>query len=567
MTSVSSTTTATTSTSTSIANAATVTTTGNTNSTSINWDTLIESAVAAKTARATSIETKITANEAKIAAYGELQDLLATLADDTEALSSSIINSLSGSAFATRAATISSTGDVSASSALSMSIDDGAATGDYALTITQIATAHKVLGSSVADQSTDLGYSGVFSIGTEDGSSAEISVTSSMSLADIADAINAQASTTAVQASIIQVSSDSYQLVLTATVDNAEIVTESVSGTDIMNTLGITNADGDFADVVQTAQPAIFTLDGISLTRDTNDITDVLSGVTFSLLQATTSGATINISIAPDTDSIATAIETLVTDYNAFRDYVVSQQATSSDGTASSDAVLFGDGTLRDIMMQIADALNSSSGDLSLADLGLSFDESNNLEFDSSTLATTLSDNLDGVISLLATRLTTSASSLTVVNTSTSPPASFTLDILVDASGTLSSVSVDGDSSLFTVSGNSIVGASGTDYAGIAFTYTGSSSQSITVTSTIGMASLLNSIAENASNDTDGTLQTLISDIETQDNTLQEKADAINSAASTYEANLKVRYAQYQAAIQSANSTLDYLEALLNASD
>ena len=47
-----------------------------------------------------------------------------------------------------------------------MSIDDGAATGDYALTITQIATAHKVLGSSVADQSTDLGYSGVFSIGT-----------------------------------------------------------------------------------------------------------------------------------------------------------------------------------------------------------------------------------------------------------------------------------------------------------------------------------------------------------------------------------------------------------------
>jgi flagellar hook-associated protein 2 len=291
-----------------------------------------------------------------------------------------------------------------------------------------------------------------------------------------------------------------------------------------------------------------------------------LSGVTFSLLQATTSGATINISIEPDTDSIATAIETLVTDYNAFRDYVLSQQATSSDGTASSDAVLFGDGTLRDIMMQITDALNTSIGGLSLADLGLSFDENNNLEFDSSTLATTLTDNLDGVISLLSTRLTTSSSSLSVVNTSASPPSSFTLDIVMDSSGTLSSVSVGGDSSLFTVSGNSIIGASGTDYAGIAFTYSGSTSQSITVTSTIGIASLLNSIAENASNDTDGTLQSLISDLETRDDTLQEKADDITSAASTYEANLKVRYAQYQAAIESANSTLDYLEALLNAS-
>ena len=145
------------------------------------------------------------------------------------------------------------------------------------------------------------------------------------------------------------------------------------------------------------------------------------------------------------------------------------------------------------------------------------------------------------MISLLSTRLTTSSSSLSVVNTSASPPSSFTLDIVMDSSGALSSVSVGGDSSLFTVSGNSIIGASGTDYAGIAFTYSGSTSQSITVTSTIGIASLLNTVAANASNNTNGTLQTLISDLETQDNTLQEKADAINSAASTYEANLKVR--------------------------
>jgi len=549
----------------SIANSATITTTGTSNSTSINWDTLIEAAVAAKTARATSIETKITVNEAKISAYQELQGLLQTLATDTESLSSSIINSLSGSAFAARAATITTTGDVSASSVLSMSIADGAATGEHTLTVSQIATAHKVLGGSVSDKSASLGYTGVFSLGVEDGESVEIAVTEDMSLSDLVSAINAQSSTTNVQASIIQVSGSSYELLLSATTENAAIEIASVSGTDIMNKLGVTDETGAFADEVQAPQPAILTLDGITLSRDSNEIDDVLDGVSFSLLQATPSGSSLTFDIEPDADSIVSAVDQLVTDYNAVREFVVAQQATASDGTASDDAVLFGDSSLRDIMTQMSAALNSSIGGLSLADLGLSFDSSNELVLDESTLLTTLSDDLDGVMALLSTTLTTSSSSLSVVNTSASPPSSFTLDITVDSSGALSSVSVGGDSSLFTVSGNSIIGAAGTDYAGIAFTYRGTTSQSITVIASVGIASLLTSIATNAGDDTTGSLQTLISDLQTQDDTMQTRADTINSAAATYEANLRVRYATYQAAIESANSTLDYLKALLNA--
>jgi flagellar hook-associated protein 2 len=563
MTSVSSTT----SSASTIANSATVTTTGTTNSTSINWDTLIEAAVTAKTARATSIETKITANEAKISAYQELQDLLATLASDTEDLASSIINSLSGSVFAARAATISTTGDVSASSVLSMSIDDGAATGEHTLTVSQIAAAHKVLGASVADKTAALSYSGVFSLGLEGGDSVEISVSEDMSLADIASAINAQTSTTNVQASIIQVSSSSYELLLSATTENAAIETASVSGTDVMNELGITDETGAFADEVQSPQPAILTLDGVTISRDSNEIDDVLDGVSFSLLQATPSGASLTFDIEPDADSIVTALDLLVTDYNAVREFVVAQQATATDGTASDDAVLFGDSTLRDLTTQMTAALNTTIGGLSLADLGLSFDSSNELVLDQSTLLSTLSSDLDGVMALLSTTLTTSSSGLTVVNTSASPPSSFTLDVVVDSSGALSSVSVDGDSSLFTISGNSIIGAAGTDYAGIAFTYRGTTSQSISVTASVGIASMLTAIADDASDSSTGTLQTLISDLQTQDDTLQQRADTINSAAATYEANLRVRYASYQAAIESANSTLDYLEALLNASN
>ncbi|WP_245286412.1 flagellar filament capping protein FliD [Bradyrhizobium sp. ARR65] len=542
-----------------------MTTTGTTNSTSVDWSALIQAEVAAKLEQATTIETKITANEAKISAYQALQTDLSSLASSLESLATSVSNSYATNVFATRAATISATGDVSASSALSMTVNNGAATGDHTLTISQIATAEKVIGASQSDETTALGYSGTFSLGLSGGSSASITVNSSMSLQDVVDAINAQTSTTNVEASIVQVSSGSYEMVLTATNDNADITYSSSSGDDILNKLGVTGSSGSFTDVLQQAQPAEFSLDGISMTRDTNTISDVLSGVTFDLLQATPSGTTLNISIGTDASQIESALQTFVTDYNTFRDAVIAQQAQNSDGTAASSAVLFGDSTMRDIMTQIEQVLGTSIGGLSMSDLGLSFNESNELELDTSALSTILDTNLSGVTTLLSAQTTTSSSQLAVINTGTSPQ-SFTLDLTVDSSGNLTSASVDGDSSMFTVSGNTIVGNAGTAYAGMAFTYTGSTSQSITVTSTSGLATQLYQIAKTYSDTSTGALQTLISNLQTQDDDYQNQVDTIESNASAYQTQLQDQYANYQAAIESANNTLTYLKALLNAS-
>jgi flagellar hook-associated protein 2 len=562
VTSVSSSTSSTASTSTS--SASSVTTTGTTTSTSLDWSALITAAVDAKLTQATTISTTITNNEAKVTAYQALQTDLSTLSSGLSSLATSVVNSLATNVFATRSATISSTGDVSASSALSMSVSNGAATGDHTLTISQVATAQKVVGTSQSSETTALGYSGIFSLGLGSGSTASISVTSTMSLQDVADTINAQTSTTNVQASIVQVSSGSYEMVLTGTEDAADITYSSTSGDDILNKLGVTDSTGAFSDVLQTSQTAKFSLDGISMTRDTNDITDVLTGVTFNLLQATTSGATLNISIGTDTSQITSALTTFVTNYNAYRDAVIAQQATASDGTADSSAVLFGDGTMRDIMDTLQNAMNSTVGGLTMADLGLSFNENNELELDTSTLSNILSTNLSGVTTLLSAQTTTSSSQLSVVNTGTSPQ-SFTLDLTVDSSGSLSAASVGGDSSLFTISGTTIIGNAGTAYAGMAFTYSGSTSQSITVTSTSGLATQVYQIAKNYSSSS-GALQTLITNLTDRDSDLQQKVDDIDSAASAYQTQLQAQYAKYQAAIESANNTLTYLKALLNSS-
>lgn len=541
-----------------------MTTTGTTTSTSLDWSALITAAVNAKLTQATTISTRITNNEAKVSAYQTLQTDLSTLSKGLSSLATAVVNSLATNAFATRAATLSSTGDVSASSALSMSVSNGAATGDHTLTISQVAAAQKVVGTAQSSETSELGYSGTFSLGLGSGSTADITVTSTMSLEDVVDAINAQTSTTNVQASIVEVSSGSYEMVLSGTEDAADIAYSSTSGDDVLNELGVTDSSGAFVDVLQTSQAAEFALDGISMTRDTNDITDVLTGVTFNLLQATTSGATINISIEADTSQIESAVQTFVTDYNTFRDAVIAQQATDSDGTASSSAVLFGDGTMRDIMDTLQNAMNSTVGGLTMADLGLSFNENNELELDTSTLSEILSTNLSGVTTLLSAQTKTSSSQLTVVNTGTSPQ-SFTLDLTVDSSGNLASASVGGDASLFTISGTTIIGNAGTDYAGMAFTYSGSTSQSITVTSTSGLATQVYQLAKNYSSSS-GALQTLITNLTDRDTDLQQKVDDIESAASAYQTQLQAQYAKYQAAIESANNTLTYLKALLNSS-
>jgi len=518
-------------------------------------------------APADTIETNISSNQAKISAYQNLQTLLSTLATGSDPLSTPDTGSATStsSIFSARSANITASGNVSPSSVVSMTLNNGAPIGNYTLSVTQLAQAQKVSSSSVASQTDALGYAGTFSIGLSGGSTANINVDATMSLQDVAAAINEQTKTTNVQASIIQVSSNQFQLVLSATQDNAAIVTSSVSGDDIMNKLGVTDSSGNFADQIQQPQPAIMILDGVQISRDTNDISDVISGVTFNLLQATPSGSSLNIDVEPNTDQIETALQTLVTDYNAVHDFVTSQQATNSDGTAASSAVLFGDGTMNDIMTQLQSALNTSVNGLSLNDLGLSFTNSNDLQLDTSKLETTMSSNLQGVEALLASQSTTSSSDLSVIASGNSVPASFSLDVQVDGSGAVTSASVGGDSSMFSVIGNTIIGKSGTAYAGMAFSFSGTSSETVTVNTTQGIASLVSGIASSNASPSSGSLQDLVGNLQSQDTTTQQKVTDIQAQASIYQADLTSRYAQYQASISEASTTLTYLQALLNA--
>lgn len=542
----------------------TTTTSGTSSTSDIDWDALIEAAVLAKTARADTIDLKITENETRVAAYQSLQSLLTDISTAAQSLRApSGVLDAEDDAFLDRAAYLTANGDVDASSSVSVSVESGIEEATYDLQILQLAKAHKVAGGSMGSSSEDLGYSGTISLGVDDGASVEITVDAGMTLDEIAEAINAESGDSGVQATVLKVSSSSYRLVLSG-VDTGKTITASDASGHALESLGIIDSDGAFADELQAGQDAIITLDGVEVTRDSNDIDDLIEGMTFRLYQTTPDDTSIAVEVGADVSEVKEAVQALVDAYNAFREFTISQQTLTSDGTASEDSILFGDGTLRSASLAIYDALNRSIDGSAMSLVGLTFDENNYLELDETTLDDALLSDLDAVQALLSFQMDASSSDIRLLSRGTAAPADFTLDIVTDGSGSITSASVNGDSSLFTVSGTRIIGAEGSIYEGFTFVSTGTTDQSIDISFSTGIAELLYNTTTDLADTSDGTLQTLIDNLESTNDSLETKSDAVRSAAETYRTNLTNRYAQYQAAISAAESMQDYLTALLD---
>lgn len=531
-------------------------------SSDIDWSALIEQAVNAKLTKADSIDVKVSDNELKIAAYENVASLLSSMQTAAQSLRApSGTSYASVDAFKARSAYLTANGSVDAAATLSATVEAGADTGSYKLEVIQLAQAHKVASANLSSNTTDLEYDGTIALGIEGGTPVEIEIDATMSLIDMAEAINAVKTTSGVQASVVKVSGTDYRLVLSSVDTGQTITASSVSGDDMLAELGVTDADGAFASELQEARQAIIEIDDIEITRSSNTMDDVLDGVTLYLYQTTTEGSSITVEVGADVSAVKTAVTSLIEAYNAYREYAISQQALPG---SSDDSTLFGDGTLRSLNIAIGTALTTAIDNNSLATLGITYDENNYLVLDEDVLDDMLLTDLAAVQSLLSFQMEASSTKLQLLARGNSVPADFTLDITVDASGAMTGVSVNGDSSLFTVSGTRITGATGTAYAGYTLVYSGDTSTSIDVSFSNGIAEAIYNLANGATNSTNGTLTTLVSDLEAYNTDLSEKSADIRERAETYRTNLTNRYAQYQAAISAAESSIDYLTQLID---
>ncbi|NYZ16170.1 flagellar filament capping protein FliD [Azospirillum sp. RWY-5-1] len=524
--------------------------------TGIDYATLIEAKVAQRLTRADRIDATITENEATISAYSDLQDLLLAMNDAIDGLRNrSASTGASENLFSQRTAYVSDD-DV-----LSVTADDDAEEGTYLIEVQQIATKHKISSDATSSRTEGMGLEGSFTIGLDGGESVTVEVESDDTLEEIRDAINAQKSTSGVSASIVQVDDGSYQLILTGTETGQEIsLTDGEGG--VLAGLGLVDDDGAIANELVAAQDAIIVVDGVTITRDTNSIDDAIDGLTIDLYAAS-EGDTLSVEIGTDLSAIKSALTDFVDAYNAYRDFALQQQATGSDGTAADDATLFSDSLLRQVNQAVYDALNTSittsDGDLlSLADLGLTFDSSNKLTLDEDTLNSILIDDIDGVRELLGLNMESSSSQLSLLRYGDDVTAtSFTLDITVE-DGSVTSASVNGDDSLFTVSGKRLVGKEGTAYEGLVLVWSGSSG-SVDVSFSQGLADKLYSAVEAVADEYDGDIQAMVDKLETENTQLTTRSDTIKDNAESYRTRLTAYYARLEAAAETANLLLQQL--------
>lgn len=529
--------------------------------TNIDWAGLIEESVNAKLAKATSIDLKIDANDLKMAAYQDAKNLLSSLQTAANALRApSGSTARSTDAFLSRSAYLTANGNVNAASVFSATVDPAADQGTYKLEVVQLATAHKISSGTVATKTSDLNITSVISLGVEGGTPSTLSITADMSLMEISEAINKTKASSGVQASIVQVTPNDFRLILTATETGKSITSEVLSGDDALGALGLTNPAGDFATVLQDAQQAIVRVDDLEVTRSSNEISDIITGTTLYLYQATPPGTSITLEVDANVNNVKTAILQLVEAYNAYRDFAVKQQTLPS---RTYDPPLFGDGTMRSVNASIGDALATAIGSESMSLLGLTYDNQNKLVIEEDKLDNILLTNLSAVQNLLSFGMTTSNTNIQLLARGSSLPPDFTLDIETDVNGVLTGATVNGQTGLFTVSGSRLVGAAGTAYEGISLVYTGNSPAAVDLSFKTGIAEKLFNAANGATSGS-GSLTLLINNLSSQSTEMTKRSDNIRSQAEAYRTTISMRYARYQAAIAQADSMKDYLSTLLD---
>jgi flagellar hook-associated protein 2 len=329
-----------------------------------------------RAAKDKALADQATANTTQVSAIGNFTSSLTSLQTAIKALTD-------GSAFTTQKTSV---GD---STVLTATAGADAQPNTYNIVVGQLASVQKTTSTGFTDATSPAG-TGTLTIAIGDKSMSLDVATGSNSLQNIRDAINKSSDNPGVTASIVT-GTDGAHLVLTSVATGAaNAFTVKASGGD--GNLSKLNFDPATDTATTKAQDATFTIDGTPATSTTNSVTGAIDGVTLGLSKVGPSTLT----IANDTSAVSSALQSLVTSYNAF--VSTYQTLTKYDATNNQVGALIGDATVTSLKSQVSSLLGSqisgnSSGPTSLSNLGVSFQVDGTLKFDSTKLTAALASN------------------------------------------------------------------------------------------------------------------------------------------------------------------------------
>ena len=265
-----------------------------------------------------------------------------------------------------------------------------AISGSHTITVTQLAQTSSQYSGQVATASDTLSGSLTFGSGT---SARTLTINSTdNTLTTLAASINAGAY--GVSASVIASATGSRLSLVSQTSGAAGQINLTPSLTD-----ATTGASLAFT-VGQTGQNANFNIDGVASTSASNTVTGAIPGVTFQLL-ATAPGSTVQVQITNDNAAIETAMQSVVTAYNAVAVAIKLQEGTTSTGAAEP---LYGSPTLGQLQTQLSGSLftGTASGAIKdISQLGLTLNQDGTMALSVSTLDSVLNSNFADVTGFL----------------------------------------------------------------------------------------------------------------------------------------------------------------------
>ncbi len=253
------------------------------------------------------------------------------------------------------------TGSSSNTNVLQLSSASSSATaGTHTVSVTSLAKTSSGYLTAITSGSDQLAGSITIQVGSGTGHKVNVNP-ANKTLAGLAATINSAG--IGVTASVLTDSAGSRLSLVSGTSGANGTLTISSSITDSTNA----NAQVNYKPVV-TGTDAKLNVDGVDLTSASNTVSNLIPGVTFQLLSpsptlADTSQETLQVIIGNDNSGVETAINQLVSDYNALTAAINVQQGKDSSG---SPEPLFGSPTLSLLRQQLLGGLNMQNPNGSL---------------------------------------------------------------------------------------------------------------------------------------------------------------------------------------------------------
>lgn len=383
--------------------------------TGMNIDSIVKSMVAAEQApKQAQLSNLEKATTARITAVGALKS---AISDFQTALG----NLNKPEQFQGRSATSSK------SDLLTVTAGTTAGSGNYKVSVMQLATSSKVALAAVKAPVGETANFGTGSLTVKVGAGESIAIKvdeSNNTLEGLRDSINKAGAESGVSATIIT-DANGPRLVLSSSKtgegEDISVEGDGIGGNVKLSSLSFPSTDPDYtgaaaARQITTAGNAKLTIDGLEVESKTNTVDSAIEGVTLTLKGVTTADAPIVLGVELDQAGVKSNVQKFVDSYNKLIGVVNAQTKVTpvGDDKAPVTGALVGDATARTLLNTVRNELSNVQGNgaiRALSDMGITTQKDGTLALDSPKLDKVLASNFSDVAGLftgekgLATRL------------------------------------------------------------------------------------------------------------------------------------------------------------------